>query len=295
MGQDTQATDQATQASDSGMQITGKVPLYRKPEPLNYGMHGKLGITRNPAAGLEFMKGTNYCLVVATEFFLLSRTYPIIFVGEEHAPVAIMGLRDGENAFVRPDGTFEPNAYAPAFLRRYPFVLANNPAGDGQSIVCIDRAYELLSENAENPFFIDGQPSEETRRAIDFLNMFENDRRATMEMVEFFKELDLFTDMGASYNETPVGNEPPRSTLIATYRGIPVEKMQELDAKKLVALRDRGYLPSIYAHQISLQNWPGLVNRSAERGWLKGSPLEHIQDMYEQGKKADAALRGAAS
>lgn len=260
------------------MQVTGKVPLYRKPEPLNYGQHGKLGISRNPGAGLEFMKTASYCLVVATEFFLLARSYPIIFVGEEHAPVAVMGLRDGQNVFVRADGTFEQHTYAPAFLRRYPFVLANNPDGSGQSIVCIDREYELIGENAENPFFVDGQPSDETRRAIDFLNVFENDRRATMEMVAFFKELDLFSDMGANYNETPVGNEQPRNTLIATYRGIPMEKMQALDAKKLAAVRDRGYLPSIYAHMISLQNWPVLVNRSAERGWLEGTPLAHIAE-----------------
>lgn len=283
MGQDTQ--EQGTR-----LHMTGQVPMYRKPEPLNYGLHGKLGIKRDGDA-LGFLKGTNYCLVVAGEFYQLCRHYPIIFAGEEHAPIAIMGLKEGQNAFVREDGTYEPYAYVPAFIRRYPFVLANS-AGQEQSIVCIDRAYELIGEDAETPFFVNGEPSEDTKRSMEFLQLFESDRKLTQELVKIMKDYDLFADMTATYNEQATATQPARSTPIASYRGVPQEKLDALDGKALKDLRDRGVLGMIIAHQISLQNWTLVMHRSMERGWLDGTPLQSLAD---RAKEAADAMRARKS
>src|SRR3546814_20501679 len=59
------------------------------------------------------------------EFPLAAVTGPIIFVGEDKLPIAVMGLNGGANMFVGENGLFEPGVYIPAYVRRYPFVFAN--------------------------------------------------------------------------------------------------------------------------------------------------------------------------
>ena len=72
------------------------------------------------------------------EFPIAGIYYPIIFAGDRYQPLAVMGMRQGSNLFVGADGAFEVGAYIPAYIRRYPFVLANDQARE-QLVVCIDR------------------------------------------------------------------------------------------------------------------------------------------------------------
>ena len=59
----------------------------------------------------------------------------------------MLGVNNEENLFVDADGAFDYRAYIPAYVRRYPFVLANDETQD-RMIVCIDRGSDLLSEQA---------------------------------------------------------------------------------------------------------------------------------------------------
>ena len=110
-------------------------------------------------------------------------TGPIIFVGDEKLPIAVMGLNAGENMFLRDDGLFEAGAYIPAYIRRYPFVFANDDAAK-QMVLCIDRAAEfVVDKDSDLPFFeADGQPSEYTKNCIEFCNNFEIERQRTAEL-----------------------------------------------------------------------------------------------------------------
>jgi hypothetical protein len=51
-----------------------------------------------------------------------SRSYPIVF-----APQALLSLRTGGNLFVTEDGRWPDGAYVPAHVRRYPFILGQQP------------------------------------------------------------------------------------------------------------------------------------------------------------------------
>ncbi len=42
--------------------------------------------------------------LTVTEFANAALSFPVIFVGEERQPVAVMGLREGENLFFFPTG-----------------------------------------------------------------------------------------------------------------------------------------------------------------------------------------------
>src|SRR5688500_1968930 len=180
--------------------LSGNVLFYSKPEPLAKELHSKLGVKRMDGP-FGFAKTGHAIPLTVGEFPLAAVTGPIIFVGDEKLPIAVMGLNAGDNMFVRDDGMFEPGVYVPAYIRRYPFVFAND-AGANQMVLCIDRAAEFIVEGGDMPFFeANGEPSEYTKNCIEFCNNFEVERQRTMSFVQLLKDLDLF--------ETKVANFTP--------------------------------------------------------------------------------------
>ena len=123
-------TDTTAAANDQG-QLDGNVLFYSQPEPLSAEAHGKLGVT--PAdKPYAFVAQTNVVPLTVTEFAPAALSYPVIFVGDAKQPVAAMGLNAAENLFIE-DGDFRPDAYIPAYVRRYPFVFANDDAQQRQT------------------------------------------------------------------------------------------------------------------------------------------------------------------
>ena len=58
--------------------------------------------------------------LAGVEFFQAARHYPILFVGEgaNASPIALLGLKPGQNGFVDATGQWQRAAYVPAFVRR---------------------------------------------------------------------------------------------------------------------------------------------------------------------------------
>jgi hypothetical protein len=244
-------------ASDVG-QISGTVLFYSKPEPLAPDLHQKLGVKRMDGP-FGFAKEGHAVPLTVTEFQLFAVTGPIIFVGEDKIPLAVMGLNPGENMFVQANGTFESGVYIPAYIRRYPFVFAND-ANAGQMILCIDRNAEFIVPGGDMPFFeANGEPSEYTKGCITFCNDYEVERQRTQNFVQLLKDLDLFELKEATYtpaNPDGTAGEPQK---IAEYFGISEAKLNALPADKVMELRDTGALSQIYAHLISLVGWDRLI------------------------------------
>jgi hypothetical protein len=161
--------------------------------------------------------------------------------------------------FVRDDGLFEPGIYIPAYVRRYPFVFANDATGQ-QMVLCIDRKAEFIVEGGDMPFFEkDGQPSEYTKNCIEFCNNFEIERQRTMSFIQLLKDLDLFESKTASFTPTDANGVQGEPQKIADYFGISEEKLNALPIEKLAEIRDNGALAQIYAHLVSLVGWDRLV------------------------------------
>ena len=219
-------------AEPAAPEITGNVLFYNTPEPLNSERHAKLGL-KSVAKPFGFAKTGHIVPVTLGEFGLAAMSYPIIFAGPEQTPLAVMGLKAGQNLFVQEDGGFEEGFYLPAYIRRYPFVLAGN---DEQSelIVCIDVSSALLGENTDTPLF-DGKggTTEYTQAA--------------------------FTPM----NPDGSSGQP---VLIAEYQAISEEKVNALPDEKLLELQKNGALGFIYAHLLSLLAWDRLIAIAAKRG-----------------------------
>src|ERR1700722_11060750 len=91
-------------------QLAGSVLFYNNPEPLNVEMHGGLGVNRT-AKPYSFVARTHVVPLTVTEFAAAALSYPIIFVGDAKTPLAVMGLNEGVNLFVGPEGDFKAEAY----------------------------------------------------------------------------------------------------------------------------------------------------------------------------------------
>lgn len=264
-------TDTSTTTIPGDGQVSGNVLFYSQPEPLAKETHGKLGVKRTDTP-FNFARSGHAIPLTVGEFPLAAVTGPIIFVGEDKMPIAVMGLNAGENMFVRPDGTFEPGVYIPAYVRRYPFVFANDQASQ-QMILCIDRKADFIVEGGEMPFFDEkGEPSDYTKRCIEFCNNFEVERQRTTSFVQLLKDLDLFEQKTASFTPNNPDGTPGQPQKIADYFGVSEEKLRALPHDKFIELRDNGALGQIYAHLHSLVGWDRLVALAIARAGATPQP-----------------------
>jgi hypothetical protein len=244
-------------------QLAGQVLFYNNPEPLNVEMHGSLGVNRTEKP-YAFVGRTHVVPLTVTEFAAAALSFPIVFVGDAKTPLAVMGLQDGANLFVSPQGDFKPEAYIPAFVRRYPFVFANDDANE-RLILCVDRLAPFISDKPDVPFFENGQPSAYTQNAMQFCNEFEGERRRTDSFIDMLKDLDLFVVREAVFTPANPDGTPGTPQKIADYYAVSEEKLRELPPAKFVELRDNGALGQIYAHIISLLGWDRLIAMAFER------------------------------
>ena len=248
----------ATETQPAMGEITGNVLFYSKPEPLTHQLHGKLGVKRMDGP-FSFARTGHVVPLTVGEFPLAAISGPIIFVGDEKTPLAVMGLNPGENMFVTPEGVFEAGVYIPAYVRRYPFVFANDDKA-GQMILCIDRSAEFIVEGGDMAFFDEkGEPSEYTQNCIEFCNNYEGERQRTLNFVQLLRALDLFELKQATFTPTNPDGSAGEVQTIAEYWGVSEEKLKGLSGEQLVELRDNGALQQIYTHLTSLAGWDRLI------------------------------------
>ncbi len=241
--------------------LSGKVLFYKQPEPLSPERHAALGV-RQVQQPFAFLREAHAVPITVTEFGMAAAAYPIIFVGEEKVPVAVMGVRQGQNLFVTHDGRTEPDYYVPAFVRRYPFVFAADQNSD-RLLLCVDAAAPMVSPQPEVPFFENGQPSKFTQDAIEFCKEFERQRRATSEFTELLNRYGLFEQKTVAFQPRDAqGNEAGPQQKIADYWAVSEEKLNALPSEQYLELKNNGAVGAVYAHMISLLNWSRVIQRA---------------------------------
>jgi len=234
------------------------VLFYSQPVAVNRDQHRdtKIGLVSN----YLFAAKTNSVALTGIEFTEACKKYPIVFakIGDRKVPVSLIGLRDDENLYVDADGHWE-EGYIPAFVRRYPFVLAESE-GD-HAVVCIDQAsnafnaaegQQLFDKDGANTPFLDG--------AVNFLNAYQGQMKRTEMFVKQLDDLGLFTEMAAKTELTD-----GRKFLLNGLYVIDEQKLLSMDKKKAAQFIGSGEAAWIYAHLISLSNMSQLVDRMSKR------------------------------
>lgn len=222
--------------------------FYKQLEPLSSQAHTHLRMRQMDRA--PFLVGQHAIPVTVDEFPVVQRFLPIVFsVGDDAVPIALMGLNEGVNVFVDDEGRLlQPNMYVPAYVRRYPFLLARlRPDGDELSL-CFDPTADAISSEEGELLFDGDQPSEPTKQILAFNEMFEQAGARTAAFVRELREAGLLMDGEVSIQ--PDGAAQP-----FVYRGFQMineEKLRELRGDQLRKMNQSGMLPLIYAHLFSL-------------------------------------------
>ncbi len=237
--------------------------LYNDLQPLNSGQHGQMKLKRDftvPGVGQ-----THAIPVTVEEFTHAQRSFPIIFsAGEDPVPLALMGLNEGVNTFLDENGKpLETMAYMPAYLRRFPFILAKlQPTSDELSL-CFDPTSGAFSEDEGEPLFDgEGQPTELTKNILQFCEQFESAGLRTQAFMTELKNSGLLMEGEVSIQ--PDGVDQP--FLYRGFRMIDEEKLRELRGDELRKMNQSGMLPLIYAHLMSLALIRDVFFRQASQG-----------------------------
>ena len=240
------------------------LPLfYNSIEPLNATQHGKMRI--RPVDKSPHIAQTHAIPVTVDEFGLVQRHYPIVFsIGDSPIPIALMGLNEGVNVFLDPDGRpTDPTLYIPAYIRRYPFLLARLNQESDELSLCFDPTSEAVGDHADGePLFDGDQPSDATKAILEFCEQFETAGQRTSAFMEDLKSSGLLMDGEVAIQ--PEGYSQP-----FVYRGFQMvdeEKLRELRGDELRKMNQNGMLPLIYAHLFSLSQMREVFSRQLQQG-----------------------------
>jgi len=223
--------------------------FYENLVALNREQHRDLKLDRT-RADATFAAATHYVPLAGTEFEYAARNHPILFAGagDDSGPIALFSLTNGYNPYVDAAGQWRAGTYVPAFVRRYPLILAH---GEGdQYTVCIDQAYPGLNEDTGDPLFDDdGKDSPLLRDSVMFLDRFRADMQRTAEFRARLDELELLVP-----HDLQLAHPDGQYYTLKDFRFVDPERLDRLPDAEIVRLQRDGYLGWIHAHRISLAN-----------------------------------------
>jgi hypothetical protein len=243
---------------------TQSLPLfYNALEPLNLDQHGKMKV--RGLTGLPELGRTHAVPLTVDEFTLVQRHFPIVFsVGGTPVPIALMGLNEGVNVFLDENGrSTDPNLYIPAYLRRYPFLLAKLRPDVDELSLCFDPTSGAVGDFEEGePLFDGDQPSAATKAILEFCEQFEAAGLRTNAFVEDLVKSDLLMDGEVAIQ--PEGADQP--FVYRGFRMVDEAKVRNLRGDELRKMNQNGMLPLIYAHLFSLSQMRDVFARQVQQG-----------------------------
>jgi hypothetical protein len=240
------------------------LPLfYNSLEPLSSEQHGNFRI--RPSDGAPFLANQHAIPLTVDEFPMAQRDMPIVFSqGDDGVPLALMGLNEGINVFVDEAGKLLGRCYVPAYIRRYPWLLAKLRPDSEELSLCFDPTSNGVGEFEEGEALLqaDGQPTEVTKSILNFCEEFEQAAARTGQFMNDLKDMDLLME-GEVAIQVP-GNEQP-----FIYRGFQMvneQKLRDLRGDQQRKLAQNGMLPLLHAHLFSLQLVRDIFQMQVEQG-----------------------------
>jgi len=228
--------------------------MFEKIVPVNKDLHANKRVKE--ITSFTFASKFHVAYITRQEFTRAASIFPIVFLEDkqkdEFRPVVLLGLKPGVNVFVDADGKWQAS-YIPAVIRRYPFTLTPGGA-DGQFIVCIDEDSSLVSETEGAALFdISGTPTQVIDNVKRYLSELQQMEVSTHEFCTFLAKHNMFTPLNLRVRETSGEKN------IAGCYVINEERLNNLSDELFLDIKNKRYLPAIYAHLISLAQTERLV------------------------------------
>ena len=238
--------------------------LHKEPIALDTVVHRDL-LLNNTLNPVPLLAPFTSFMITLREFADAGREFPILFVrsnpenGKETvAPVAVFGLKAGENLFI--DGDSWSGNYLPAMVRAYPFTMARIEGSDRWAMV-FDNAWPGVGRESGKPLFDDkGEATEFLNNIHKFVQELESDIERTRQACASLLELRLLKPM--RFDATLANGE---SLSVDGFLTIDDEAIAKLDDKQLAGLYRNGLLGVLITHSLSLGNMRRLVDRRVAR------------------------------
>jgi len=242
--------------------------LYKDLVPLQTSLH-KNYKTRAAETGTYFASQHAIPLTV-DEFVHAGRTCPVVFsVGDQPVPLALVGLNEGVNVYLDDEGKARVPFYLPAYIRRYPFMLARITPDAQELSLCFDPTSDLVGEFDEGiPLFDGDAPAQNLNDILKFCEDFEMAAQRTQGFMAELKEADLLMDGEVSI-------QPPNAAEPFIYRGfqmISEEKLRDMNGDQLRKFNQNGILPLIFAHIFSLSLFTDIFTAQMNMGKVVPKP-----------------------
>ncbi len=220
------------------------------PVPLKKDTHAKLKVTES--SDFRRYKDSHLIPIVSQDFFSLSAEFPLVFVKkgktEEFIPVAVMGLKDGQNLYCQSETWTVP--VAPMIFGAAPFSIARaDPQGD-QLVILIEEDSPLLSETTGEPLFKeDGERTDYLQHRIEFMSKYAEQNVNTQAICKFLAEKNLLMTQQVQMQYRPNAR---RYNIDGIYT-ISEDALNALPDEDFLQMRKQGLIALIYAHLASLQ------------------------------------------
>lgn len=236
--------------------------------PLSSNEHGTW--KARPSDSAPFLSKQHAIPLTIDEFATAQRHFPIIFsAGEAPVPLALMGLNEGVNTFVDDEGKLIGETYVPAYVRRYPFLLARLRDDSDELSLCFDPTTDAIGPFEDgDALFEDNKPSEATQSLLSFCEQFE---QAGQRTTAFMKEL---ADLGLLMEgEVSIQTDAPQPFIYRGFQMVNEEKLREMRGDQLRKMMQNGMLPLIHAHLFSMQTMRDIFGRQMQQGKM---PLPEV-------------------
>ncbi|MDJ0978013.1 MAG: SapC family protein [Erythrobacter sp.] len=242
-----------------------QLPLFYKDLlPLNSKEHGDWKVSSFDNAG--FLSDTHAIPLTVDEFVDAQRNYPIVFTaGDNPLPIALFGLNEGVNTFIGDDGKMVADVYVPAYVRRYPFILAKLQPNSEEMSLCFDPTAGVIAKQDEGQILFDaeGKPSDYTNGVLDFCRKFEESGQRTRAFLEELKKLDILMDGEIAITRSDAPDTP---FVYRGFRMVDEKKLRELPTETLETLNKNGMIMLIHAHLFSMNLMRRLFERQTAMG-----------------------------
>jgi hypothetical protein len=230
-------------------------PLYKSLRAFDVKEHAGLGLRLPP--NLSYAAGAATVPLLLSEFASASRDYPIVFSADPvPTPVAVLGVRRGQNLFVGPRGAWRVGAYLPAYIRRHPFFLAARKESQ-EHVLAIDVTSPNVLREGGTQLVVDGAPSELAQAALRFCESYAADDAKTREFSLALVRHELLEPRSLTL-ALPAGK-----TVLKDLRVVAAKKLDALPDDVFLDWRRRDWLLPIYSHIQSAGNWQRLAEYAA--------------------------------
>lgn len=245
-----------------------QLPLFYKDLlPLNSRDHGDWSVSTFDDA--SFIAEAHAIPLTVDEFVDAQRSYPIVFTANDSPlPIALMGLNEGVNTFIDDKGKLEAGIYVPAYIRRYPFILAKLQADSEDMSLCFDPKSGVVAKGKKGNALFEAEGEEQkateyTNNILEFCRRFEESGQRTKAFLDKLTALDILMDGEIAITRNDMPDKP------FVYRGFKMvdeKKLRELSAEKVEELNKSGMLMLIHAHLFSMNLMRMVFERQTAQG-----------------------------